>query len=149
TGTITGLFTVLVDGGDMDEPVADAVRGILDGHIVLSRKLADAGHFPAIDVPASVSRVMGRVTSPMQQEAARRARAVIAGYRDVEPLVRVGAFEAGRDPDADRAVDLYPTLAAFLQQGPGDPVGDDVAERLVSIVGSADTSSASLLPDPA
>ena len=148
TGTITGLFTVLVDGGDMDEPVADAVRGILDGHVVLSRKLADAGHFPAIDVPASVSRVMGRVTSPRQQEAARRARAVISAYRDVEPLVRVGAFEAGRDPDADRAVALYPAVADFLRQGPGEPSAD-VADRLVSIVGPADTPAAAAPAAPA
>lgn len=133
-GTITGLFTVLVDGGDLDEPVADAVRGILDGHIVLSRKLADAGHFPAIDVPASVSRVMGRVTSPEQQEAARRARAILSSYRDVEPLVRVGAFEAGRDPDADWAVERHPALVEFLRQQPGEPPGDDVAARLAALV---------------
>ena len=130
-GTITGLFTVLVDGGDMDEPVADAVRGILDGHIVLSRKLADSGHFPAIDVPASVSRVMPRVTPPEQQEAAREARALIAAYREVEPLVRVGAFEPGRDPDADRAVDRQPAITAYLKQPPDDIEEGDAAIRLI------------------
>lgn len=133
-GTITGLFTVLVDGGDMDEPVADAVRGILDGHVVLSRKLADSGHFPAIDVPASVSRVMSRVTPPDQQEAARQARALIAAYREVEPLVRVGAFEPGQDPEADRAVELAPALTAFLRQDPGDADADDVAGRLAALL---------------
>ena len=130
-GTITGLFTVLVDGGDLDEPVADAVRGILDGHVVLSRKLADSGHFPAIDVPASVSRVMPRVTPPEHQAAAREARALIAAYRDVEPLVRVGAFEPGRDPDADRAVDRHPALTAYLQQAPDDIEDADAALQLV------------------
>lgn len=134
-GTITGLYTVLVDGGDLDEPVADAVRGILDGHIVLSRKLADAGHFPAIDVPASVSRVMPRVTSLAHQAAARQARALLSTYRDVEPLVRVGAFEAGADPDADRAVALQPALTDFLQQPPGEPDTADPAERLVQVLG--------------
>lgn len=140
-GTITGLFTVLVDGGDLDEPIADAVRGILDGHIVLSRKLADSGHFPAIDVPASVSRVMPRVTTEAHQQAARDARALIADYRDVEPLVRVGAFAPGQDPAADRAVALQPALTAFLQQGP-DESAEGVAEALESLVARS-------LPSPA
>ena len=134
TGTITGLFTVLVDGGDLDEPVADAVRGILDGHVVLSRKLADSGHFPAIDVPASVSRVMPRVTTPDHQALAREARSLIAGYREVEPLVRVGAFESGRDPDADRAVALQPALTDFLRQPPEDADLGDVVGRLASLL---------------
>ena len=132
-GTITGLFTVLVDGGDLDEPVADAVRGILDGHIVLSRDLADAGHFPAIDVPASVSRTMNRVTEAPQQEAARQVRALLAAYRQVEPLVRVGAFEPGQDPAADRAVALQPAITAFLRQAADDP-GGDAAEQLAAVV---------------
>ncbi len=132
-GTITGLFTVLVDGGDMDEPVADAVRGILDGHIVLSRDLADAGHFPAIDVPASVSRTMNRVTEVPQQDAARQVRALLAAYRQVEPLVRVGAFEPGQDPAADRAVALQPAITAFLRQAADDP-GGDAAEQLAALV---------------
>ena len=133
-GTITGLYTVLVDGGDLDEPVADAVRGILDGHVVLSRKLADAGHFPAIDVPASVSRVMGRVTTPEHQESARKARAVLSRYREIEPLVRVGAFEAGADSEADRAVALHPGLVGFLRQSPAEPAGADVPGRLAALV---------------
>ena len=132
-GTITGLFTVLVDGGDLDEPVADAVRGILDGHVVLSRKLADAGHFPAIDVPASVSRVMTRVTEPAQQRAAREVRSLLAAFREVEPLVRVGAFEPGQDPAADRAVELQPAINQFLRQSADDP-GGDAAERLARLV---------------
>ena len=133
TGTITGLFTVLVDGGDLDEPVADAVRGILDGHVVLSRKLADAGHFPAIDVPASVSRVMDRVTPPEQQAQAREVRSLLAAFREVEPLVRVGAFEPGADPLADRAVALQPAIAGYLRQRPDDP-GADAAGALAQLV---------------
>ena len=133
-GTITGLFTVLVDGGDLDEPVADAVRGILDGHVVLSRALADAGHFPAIDVPASVSRTMSRVTGPDQQQAARQVRALLAAFREVEPLVRVGAFEPGQDPAADRAVALHPAIVEFLRQSAGEPSGD-AAEQLAALVG--------------
>lgn len=130
TGTITGLYTVLVDGDDMNEPIGDAVRGILDGHIVLSRKLADAGHFPAIDVPASVSRVMGRVTDRAQQNTAREARRLISTFREIEPLVRIGAFEPGQDPDADRSVTLQPALNAFLRQEPGDPVDPLAIEHL-------------------
>ena len=127
-GTITGLYTVLVDGDDMNEPVGDAVRGILDGHIVLSRRLADAGHFPAIDVPASVSRVMPRVTTAEQQDAAREARRLISTFREVETLVRVGAFETGQDPDADRAVALQPALNAFLQQRLGEALPADMPD---------------------
>jgi len=133
-GTITGLYTVLVDGDDMNEPIGDAVRGILDGHLVLSRKLADAGHFPAIDVLASVSRVMPRVTTPEAQDAAREARRLVALYREVEPLVRVGAFEAGRDPDADRAVALQPAINAFLRQGAGEAVAPDAPAQLAALV---------------
>lgn len=132
-GTITGLFTVLVDGGDMDEPVADAVRGILDGHVVLSRDLADAGHFPAIDVPASVSRTMNRVTDAPQQDAARQVRALLAAYREVEPLVRVGAFEPGQDALADRAVALQPAITDYLRQSADETSGDAV-EQLARLV---------------
>jgi flagellum-specific ATP synthase len=134
-GTITGLYTVLVDGDDMNEPIGDAVRGILDGHIVLSRKLADSGHFPAIDVPASVSRVMPRVTGAAQQATARQARALVAAYRDIEPLVRIGAFERGQDPDADRAVALHARLDEFLRQEPGAADEPDAHLRLAALLG--------------
>ncbi|NNF59044.1 MAG: FliI/YscN family ATPase [Rhodothermaceae bacterium] len=115
-GTITGLFTVLVDGDDMDEPVGDAARGILDGHIVLSRKLAQAGHFPAIDVLQSISRVMDRVTPPQDRDTADEARRLLAAYREVEDLVRVGAYERGQDPVADRALSAHGALTDFLRQ---------------------------------
>ncbi|NNF58191.1 MAG: FliI/YscN family ATPase [Rhodothermaceae bacterium] len=115
-GTITGIFTVLVDGGDMDEPVADATRGILDGHIVLSRTLAQAGHFPSIDVLQSVSRVMPRVATAEHQQTADEARRLLAAYAKVEDLLRVGAYERGQDRETDRAVAAHAPLMAFLRQ---------------------------------
>ena len=121
TGSITGLYTVLVEGEDHNEPVADTARSILDGHIVLDRRLATAGHFPSIDVLESVSRVVNAVTTPEQQQLARRARQLLAARRDVKELVEIGAYVAGSNPLADQALALWPALEAFLQQ--------DMAER--------------------
>lgn len=115
-GSITAFYTVLVEGDDMNEPLADEVRSLLDGHIVLSRRLAESGHFPAIDVLASLSRVMPMVTSAEHRMLANRLRNLLAVYREVELLVRVGEFTRGEDPQADRAVDSYPTICHFLQQ---------------------------------
>jgi len=115
-GTITGIFTVLVEGDDMNEPISDAARGILDGHIVLSRDLAEAGHYPAIDVLQSVSRVMPRVADHDEVEAAQEARRLLAAYDEVEDLINVGAYEEGSDPETDRAVAAHPSLTDFLQQ---------------------------------
>ena len=128
-GTITGIYTVLVDGDDMNEPVGDAVRGILDGHIVLSRKLAHANHFPAIDVLQSVSRVMTRVTSAEARATADEARQLLAAYREAEDLIRVGAYAPGSNAEIDRAVAVNEALRAFLRQGideapTTDPVGE-------------------------
>lgn len=116
SGSITGIFTVLVDGDDMNEPIGDAVRGIVDGHIVLSRKLAHANHFPAIDVLQSVSRVMPRVTPPAVRESAGRARSLLSAYRDAESLIRIGAYKRGSDPITDQAIVANEPLNAFLQQ---------------------------------
>jgi flagellum-specific ATP synthase len=115
-GSITGLYTVLVEGDDHNEPIADAARSILDGHIALDRKLANAGHFPAIDVLASVSRVAGAVTTPDQKVVMRTARRLMDARRDVKELVEIGAYVAGTNPDADRALQLWPELEEFLQQ---------------------------------
>ncbi len=134
-GTITGLFTVLVDGDDLDEPVGDAARGILDGHIVLSRKLAHAGHFPAIDVLQSVSRVMDRVTTPEARAAAAEARRLLAAHREVEDLVRVGAYERGQDPVADRALGAHAALTGFLRQAVGDAPDPAPAATLGRLLG--------------
>ncbi|CAM3319726.1 FliI/YscN family ATPase [Rhodothermus bifroesti] len=127
-GSITGIFTVLVDADDMNDPIGDAVRGILDGHIVLSRQLAHANHFPAIDVLQSVSRVMPRITTAEHRALVEEARRLLAMYREAEDLIRVGAYEMGTRPELDRAIMAYDMLMAFLRQGVDetseDPVGD-------------------------
>ncbi|RMH49065.1 MAG: FliI/YscN family ATPase [Bacteroidetes bacterium] len=133
-GSITGIFTVLVDGDDMNDPIGDAVRGILDGHIVLSRKLAHAAHFPAIDVLQSVSRVMPRITPPEARAAADEARTLLAAYRDAEDLVRIGAYERGSNPTTDRALDLLPALNGFLRQSAEEAVDADPTGRLRRIL---------------
>ncbi len=120
-GCITAVYTVLVAGGDQDEPVADEVRGLLDGHVVLSRALAERGHFPAIDVLASVSRVMGQVASPAHRAAAARVRALLATWEQARDLVQLGAWRRGADPAVDEAVDRWPAIEAFLRQGGSEP----------------------------
>ena len=120
-GTITGIYTVLVDGDDHDEPIADAARSILDGHVVLTRKLATAGHFPSIDVLESVSRVVSRVTSPEQRSAATVLRAAMASRRDVQDLLDVGAYTPGSNPTVDAAMACEDEINAFLRQGIEDP----------------------------
>jgi flagellum-specific ATP synthase len=117
---ITALFTVLVDGGDHDEPIADAVRGILDGHIVMDRKIAERGRFPAIDVLKSVSRTMPGNQTAEERELNRRARQCLSSYSDMEELIRIGAYRAGADPIVDRAIALNPALEAFLGQDKDD-----------------------------
>lgn len=115
-GTITGVYSVLVEGDDMQEPVADAVSAILDGHIVLSRKLADQGHNPAVDVPASVSRLMPQVVTAEHWQAAGRVRALLAARDEVEDLVAVGAYRPGARPLADEALRRWDQLAGFLRR---------------------------------
>ena len=115
-GSITGLYTVLVDGDDMDEPVADAARSILDGHVVLSRRLATAGHFPTIDVLESVSRVVNAVTTPEQRAAATALRQVLAADREARDLIEIGAYLAGSNPLVDRAIALEGHIRSFLRQ---------------------------------
>ena len=115
-GSITGLYTVLVEGDDMNEPVADTVRGILDGHIVLSRSLAHRGHFPAIDVLASVSRVMPDITSPEHLASAGFVKNQISVYREAQDLINIGAYKKGANPEIDKAVELNPVINQFLRQ---------------------------------
>ncbi len=133
-GTITGIFTVLVDGDDMNEPVGDAIRGILDGHVVLSRKLAHANHFPAIDVLESVSRVMPRVTTDAARAAAAEARSLMATYDEAEDLIRVGAYQAGSNPETDRAVAAIHPIRTFLRQSVQDPSETDASARLTALL---------------
>lgn len=117
TGSITGIYTVLVEGDDMDEPIADAARGILDGHVVLSRDLAQLGHYPSIDVLASVSRLMTAVTSEAQREAAKELRAVLATYRKAEDLINIGAYVKGSNDRIDHAINYVDRVNEFLRQG--------------------------------
>jgi len=116
-GVITALYTVLVEGDDLSDPVADAVRGILDGHIVLSRQIAERGHFPAIDVLQSVSRLAPEITTEQQQRQAGSLRDLLAAYRDAQDLIQVGAYVEGSDPRVDAARKALPHIEGFLRQG--------------------------------
>jgi len=134
-GPITALFTVLVDGGDHDEPIADAVRGILDGHIVMDRKIAERGRFPAIDVLKSVSRTMPECQDPRERELNRRARQCLSAYSNMEELIKIGAYRSGADPIVDRAIALNPMLEDFLRQDKEDVTRlADSFDRLESIL---------------
>lgn len=117
TGTITGLYTILVDGDDMDDPIADTVRGILDGHVVLSRRLADQAHYPAVDVLRSVSRLATKITSPTAREAFTILRRHLAVYTQAEDLINAGAYAPGSNPEIDLAIKKYAEIRQFLIQG--------------------------------
>lgn len=121
-GSITGLYTVLVEGDDANDPISDAARAILDGHIMLRRSLAERGHFPAIDVPASVSRLMPQLASSDRMTRARRVRALLASHQEAEDLLAIGAYRSGNNPRLDEAVAKMPGLESFLRQ--------DVDERI-------------------
>jgi FliI/YscN family ATPase len=137
-GGITGVYTVLVEGDDFNEPVADHVRSVLDGHIVLSRRLAGAGHFPAIEVTESASRTRNQVVSPEHWNAANQLTSLVAAYREKEDLISVGAYQEGTDPRLDAAVRLRDETSDFLCQAP-DEVADfgETHERLLGLVGRA------------
>jgi flagellum-specific ATP synthase len=132
-GTITGLYAVLVDGDDLNEPVADAVRSILDGHIVLSRALAAANHYPAIDVLASVSRVMPDIVSPEHKGAASTLRDMLATYRDAEDLINIGAYVQGSNRAIDRAITRIDAIQRFLRQDVEER--SDYAETISQLTG--------------
>jgi flagellum-specific ATP synthase len=142
-GSITGLYTVLVEGEDHNEPVADTARSILDGHIVLDRRLATAGHFPSIDILESVSRVANAVTTPAQQQVARYTRQLMAARRDVKELVEIGAYVAGTNHRADQALAIWPRLEPFLQQGMGERSTVDGAWKMLANAMSEPTEDAS------
>jgi flagellum-specific ATP synthase len=116
TGAITAIYTILVEGDDMNEPVADAVRGFLDGHIVLSRQLANANHFPAVDVLQSVSRLDRAVCSQEEMGIISEARDLLSIYKQNEDLINVGAYVKNSNPKIDRAIDKYNSLESFLKQ---------------------------------
>ncbi len=141
-GTITGIFTVLVDGDDHNEPVADAVRSILDGHIVMERAIAERGRYPAINVLKSVSRTMPRAADPAYLPAVNRARQVMATYADMEELIRLGAYRAGSSAEVDEAIRLHQPLEGFLGQGKEESTSLTEAYRwLEQILGHAETEN--------
>ncbi|GAB4326133.1 MAG: flagellar protein export ATPase FliI [Dehalococcoidia bacterium] len=141
-GSITAIYTVLTEGDDVDDPIADLARATLDGHVVLSRALAGAGHYPPIDVLASASRLMPRVIAPRHLAAATTLRSLLAAYDEARDLVSIGAYQRGADPSVDRALDLLPGINAFLQQGPGDVSAfDDTVAGLRALVGDIDDTS--------
>ncbi|MEZ5918641.1 MAG: FliI/YscN family ATPase [Alphaproteobacteria bacterium] len=135
-GSITGLFSVLVEGDDHNEPVSDAVRGIVDGHIVMSRDIADRGRYPAIDVLKSISRSMPKALNDSQNAVIRRAKQVISTYEDMAELIRLGAYRKGSDPAVDEALILYPQIEEFLTQHKDESTTiEDSFARLATIVG--------------
>jgi len=134
-GPITGIFTVLVDGDDHNEPIADAVRGILDGHIVMERAIAERGRFPAINVLKSISRTMPGCHEPHEREIVKAARQSLSAYANMEELIRIGAYRTGADPQVDRAIQLNPALEAFLAQDKDETTSlDESFEALAQIL---------------
>lgn len=134
-GSITALYTVLVDGDDMNEPIADAVRGILDGHIVLSRNLANKNHYPAIDVLASVSRVMNNIVDPEQFETARQIKELMAVYKEAEDLINIGAYVKGTNKRIDTAIEKIDEINGFLKQGIHDKLSyEEVLDTMNKII---------------
>jgi flagellum-specific ATP synthase len=143
-GSITAFYTVLAEGDDtVGDPIADASRATLDGHLILARRLAESGHYPAVDVLASVSRVMSDIVDPAHRELARQAREVLASYREAADLVEVGAYAAGSNPRVDRALKCIEPLRAFLRQEPNErsPLPETLA-RLAQLLGSPEAPRA-------
>jgi flagellum-specific ATP synthase len=152
-GSITGLYTVLVDGDDMNEPIADAVRSILDGHVVLDRHLAHAGHYPAIDVLASVSRLVGEITDPEIRSAGNDVRRLMAAYREKADLIAIGAYQLGTDPLTDAAIGARAPIEGFLRQGVDERTTDAEADAglasLAQLALGVEPAAAPLAPAPA
>ncbi len=133
-GSITGLYAVLVDGDDFNEPIADTARGILDGHIVLSRSMAQRNHYPAVDVLASISRVMSAVASEEHKELAGQIKRILATYRDAEDLINIGAYRSGSNREIDFAIEKIDAVNAFLQQGTGEKfLFDEIIRQMQEI----------------
>ena len=135
-GAITAIYTVLVEGGDMDEPIADEVRGILDGHVVLDRTIAARGRYPAVDPTVSLSRVMDAVVAPEHRDAARRLRALVAHVEATRELVMLGAYAKGSDKELDEAIARMPKIEQFLRQSPADRVAfEETVATLARVIG--------------
>ncbi|MFW5693647.1 MAG: FliI/YscN family ATPase [Alkalispirochaeta sp.] len=139
SGSITGFFTILVEGDDMDEPVSDTVRGILDGHLVLSRQLARRNHYPAIDVLGSVSRLENKVCDPLHRKAAGDVRRLMATYQDAEDLINAGIYQRGNNAEIDEAISARPHINRLLQQQVDERTPlEEMRRQLLSIVGLED-----------
>jgi flagellum-specific ATP synthase len=152
-GSITGLYTVLVDGDDMNEPIADAVRSILDGHIVLSRSLAHAGHYPAVDVLASVSRLVGEVVSREVRSAGDEVRRLMAAYKEKSDLISIGAYARGSDALTDAAIDARDPIDGFLRQHVEERTSAEEADaaltQLALLSGVPDPMANAVVAEPA
>ncbi|TSJ88296.1 flagellar protein export ATPase FliI [Gilliamella apicola] len=134
-GAITAFYTVLTEGDDQQDPIADSARAILDGHIVLSRSLAESGHYPAIDIEASISRVMTDLTPPEDEKKSRLFKQLFSSFQRNRDLINVGAYVAGTDPLLDKAISLFPTMQQFLQQGINEHCSyQDAYQQLTNIV---------------
>jgi len=138
-GSITAFYTVLTEGDDQQDPIADSARAILDGHVVLSRRLAEAGHYPAIDIEASISRAMTEITKTEHQQAARGFKRIYSTYQQNRDLISVGAYVKGSNPQIDEAIRLYPVLTHFLQQGIDEPV--DFAQSMQDLTAVMESSA--------
>jgi flagellum-specific ATP synthase len=152
-GTITGLFTILVEADDMNDPIADAARSILDGHVVLSRELATQNHYPAVDVLESVSRLARDLSTPEQQKLAAQAREALAVYRKNQDLINIGAYASGTSPIIDRAIQLHEPLRQFLLQSSseGFPAGRswELLGKTLAAPPPARVAATSVTPAPA
>ena len=138
-GSITALYTVLMEGDDINDPVVDTVRGIVDGHIFLSRKVAEMNHYPAIDILGSISRLATEITSEEQKEAAAKMRKILAIYRENKDLIDVGMYQQGTNPRLDTAIEMMPQINAFLQQKTADSVNmDSTISTLISMMENVD-----------
>jgi flagellum-specific ATP synthase len=133
-GSITAFYTVLTEGDDQQDPIADAARAILDGHIVLSRQLAEAGHYPAIDIEASISRAMTAIVPDQHQQLTQTFKQMFSRYHRNRDLISVGAYSPGHDPQLDQAVQLYPQLERFLQQSVNEQAGIAGSQQAMATV---------------
>lgn len=146
-GSITGIYTVLVEGGDMDDPVADSVRGILDGHIVLSRKMAEKYHYPAIDVLSSISRLEPAITDPVTRRGFGNMRRMLALYSEKEDLINIGAYVKGSNRELDEAIDRIGAINSFLQQGTHEKAGLKSTLEIAGSISGVDILSGGLVDE--
>ena len=138
-GSITALYTVLMEGDDINDPIVDTVRGIVDGHIFLNRKIAEMNHYPAIDVLGSISRLMSSIVTPEHRDAAAKLRRIMALYRENKDLIDVGMYVSGSNPKLDIAIQMMPQINAFLQQRTSDLVSmDTTISTLIQMMSGVD-----------